>query len=474
MNMKSFFQDHTLPLKRDETIFVGLSGGVDSMVLLHKLHHDPFLGQHPIKMHAMIMDHGLRRQSKLEALALARYCEQHHIPHHIIDLSHNDFSRQLQKQARQARYGFFQKIMHAYGARYVCVGHHLLDQIESFLLRRTHTDHPQSLSGIHPVHHHHGITILRPMHDMQKKDIYDYAEHHNLCWLNDQSNEHGHYHRTQLRQSLYLRPAEQNRIYTTLLNNRHTTQKLKKITADFIERYVVFSNQGFASLDALSFTSQATEQAPIIAEAITTIVGQITGRMPQAKQSEKRHLLQKLKSLKNHNYHNFMGCIFIRYDNMIHIFRDPQNILEKRIYKMDPIWFDHRFYIKMEHAKKEAKKDAKTGIQPPPKTNQNAQKNVPYFIIRKKDQKYHLPSLIQAQKWDDIARLSMPVLYVIDHQMDHQNALRSKSAQSLGKKGKKGKNIVEKKIELAYDNNLGVTCYFCPLWRPHKKRRMHD
>src|SRR5688572_31373726 len=106
-------------------VAVGLSGGLDSVVLLHVLK-----GFSELRLSAVHVHHGLSRNADAWAAFCKRLCKKHRVPLRIHKVKVNKTGKGLEAAAREARYGVFQRL----SCDIVALAHHLDDQAETVLM----------------------------------------------------------------------------------------------------------------------------------------------------------------------------------------------------------------------------------------------------------------------------------------------------------------------------------------------------
>lgn len=180
-----------------EAVVVGVSGGVDSVTLLHLLVESGF---RPAAAH---VNYGLRGDASDADEALVRaLCADRGVPLHV---EHAAPSGSVQADARRIRYEVFARVAAEAGATKVATAHHRGDQAETLLLNLFRGAGPRGLAGIplrRPLAPGSPVEVVRPLLFASRAEIEAYAREHGLRWREDASNTEGSYRRTRLRQTI--------------------------------------------------------------------------------------------------------------------------------------------------------------------------------------------------------------------------------------------------------------------------------
>ncbi len=179
-------------------VVVAVSGGVDSMVLLHVLATlRPPLG---LRLHAAHLDHGLRGpEAERDATAVAGWAARLEVPVTIERAGPLDLRRgSVQRAARAARYAFLGRVADQVGAQRIAVGHQRDDLAETLLLNLLRGTGLRGLAGIPPVRGR----VIRPLLDTPRELIVAYARAHGVPWVEDPSNRTLAYRRNRVRAEL--------------------------------------------------------------------------------------------------------------------------------------------------------------------------------------------------------------------------------------------------------------------------------
>ena len=171
-------------------IGIAVSGGGDSMALLHLMHRRAVEGGPPVA--AVTVDHGLRPESAAEAAGVAAFCAARGIPHQTLRWQGPSETGNLMDQARRARLRLIAAWAQGAGGPgigHVVLGHTADDQAESFLMNLGRAAGIDGLSGMRPAWHEQGIHWARPLLGHSRAALRDYLRRHGLPWVDDPSND---------------------------------------------------------------------------------------------------------------------------------------------------------------------------------------------------------------------------------------------------------------------------------------------
>jgi tRNA(Ile)-lysidine synthase len=165
------------PRAERKRVAVGLSGGIDSVVLLHTLRRVPGIC-------AVHVHHGLSPNADRWAAFCRRLCKRFGVPLLIKKVKVVKRGKGIEAAAREARYEVFSKI----GADCIVLAHHLDDQAETVLMNLLRGAGYRGAGGMLRESNFKGKKLLRPLLDMPREAIVAYAREHRLEWIEDESN----------------------------------------------------------------------------------------------------------------------------------------------------------------------------------------------------------------------------------------------------------------------------------------------
>ncbi len=183
-----------------DRIVVGVSGGGDSVALLHLLRE---IGRSfPFTLHAAHFDHALRAESAADARFVDELCRAWEVPLVSRRVDVLEASRRLglgiEEGGRHVRRAFFEETASALGCRWIALGHHRGDQAETLLHRIVRGT---GVAGMAAMALRSG-PYLRPLLGFGRGDILAYLRSHDLAWREDGSNDDPRFTRNRLRSAV--------------------------------------------------------------------------------------------------------------------------------------------------------------------------------------------------------------------------------------------------------------------------------
>ncbi|HEX5477401.1 MAG TPA: tRNA lysidine(34) synthetase TilS, partial [Burkholderiales bacterium] len=165
-----------------KSLAVALSGGMDSVVLLHLLRR--LQPRHRYRLRALHVHHGLSPNADAWAAFCRRYCRRLGVPLSVRRVAVTSGRKGPEAAAREARYAAFGKL----ACDAVVLAHHLDDQAETVLMNLLRGAGARGASGM-PEHSHLGTRLLlRPLLGVSRERLAVYAREQALDWVEDESN----------------------------------------------------------------------------------------------------------------------------------------------------------------------------------------------------------------------------------------------------------------------------------------------
>lgn len=180
-------------------LLLALSGGVDSVVLLHAL--VLLRTQLPFTLSAMHVHHGLSPNADSWLHLCERLCLERNVPFYSEKVHVSAQSGLgIEAAARDARYQALERVRQQHSASAILTAHHMQDQAETLLLQLMRGAGVKGLSamGQWDIGRH----LLRPLLTVSKDELLQYASEQQLTWVEDESNTDVSYDRNFMRQKV--------------------------------------------------------------------------------------------------------------------------------------------------------------------------------------------------------------------------------------------------------------------------------
>ena len=176
---------------------VAFSGGLDSSVLLAGLAELRDSRLPDIELRALHIHHGLSQFADNWVAHCQLFCQQRNIPFTAVRVQVNRQNGGIEAAARAARYQAFAENLSE--NEVLLTAQHLNDQCETFFLALKRGSGPAGLSAMSADSWTPGYRLLRPLLDISREQLEEYATQHQLSWIEDDSNRDARFDRNFLR-----------------------------------------------------------------------------------------------------------------------------------------------------------------------------------------------------------------------------------------------------------------------------------
>lgn len=287
-------------LVRGDRIVIGVSGGIDSMVLLHLLWSLNMQHHHGWELHVVHLNHCFRgEEARKDAEYVERICLELDVRFHLFERDVPAYMKQTglgaQEASRNLRYELYEQVARDVKAAKVLVAHHADDQVETILFRMLRGTSSGGLTGM-PIRRElsHGIELIRPLLPFYKEQLVTYSKQVGLAPREDSSNQSRKYQRNKLRLDVLplfheINPRYREHIlqlaYTIRQEDTYLMEKSKEMLTQVTERWepnrIIVSLNKFQSCDLalqrrmitliLSYLSSSIEWSSQHVEAVLSV-----------------------------------------------------------------------------------------------------------------------------------------------------------------------------------------------------------
>jgi tRNA(Ile)-lysidine synthase len=227
----SYLQSNCLTDKHNR-ILVAVSGGIDSICMLHILHN---LGFEIAVAHCNFK---LRSyESDEDELFVKSTAEKLHVPFHVKHFETLEYAKlqkmSIQMAARELRFSWFENLRRIIDYDKIAIAHNADDSIETFFINLTRGTGIQGISGIKPINNN----IIRPLLFAFRSEIEEYCSNNNIIFRTDSSNLSNKYLRNKLRNTILPYFVDMNHEFkTTMLQNIGKFEKAENIYCSYIDQ----------------------------------------------------------------------------------------------------------------------------------------------------------------------------------------------------------------------------------------------
>lgn len=265
-------------MDRGDGVVVGVSGGVDSVVLLHLLFDLRKI--YDLKLYVAHLNHSLRgEESERDEAFVRSLTEGLGLPFFSKRLKKEEICKKgisLQALARELRYGFLEEVRKEVGAGRIALGHNKDDQVETVIMRFLLGSGLKGLRGIPPVRG----SIVRPLYEVTRDEILSYAEEKGISYVVDSTNLDTRYLRNRVRLKLIpilkeeFNPGVVDTIFRLSKVFGKEEDLLQEVTSRAFEEVLHSRSEGMLVLSVSSLLSLSPAlRARVVREAWRDLTG---------------------------------------------------------------------------------------------------------------------------------------------------------------------------------------------------------
>lgn len=236
-----FIKEHKM-MEPGSRVIVALSGGADSVCLLHLLAE--LREELEVELKAVHVHHGLRgEEADRDAAFAEKTAEMAGIPCLVVQKDVAGYAKisgkSVEEAGRELRYQVFEEAAASWGGAKIAVAHHREDQAETILHNLFRGSAIKGLSGMAPVRG----AVVRPLLCVSRTEILKFLEEHGLEYCEDSTNASEDYTRNRLRHRLIpeicreINAGAVEHIVNAGERLRQADEYFEKMAADFWEQY---------------------------------------------------------------------------------------------------------------------------------------------------------------------------------------------------------------------------------------------
>ena len=218
-----------------DKIVIGVSGGPDSMCLLHILNE--IKNEFGFEIVVAHINHMIREEADEETKYVEDFCKKINVDCFVkkVDVIEKSNEEKIgtEEAGRKVRYVFFEEILNKVGANKIATAHNANDNAETVLMNIIRGTGTSGLKGIEPIRDN---KFIRPIIECERAEIEEYCELQKLNPKIDKSNFENVYTRNKIRNIII--PEIKKEINPNVVNSLNKLSNLAKQENEFLQKYV--------------------------------------------------------------------------------------------------------------------------------------------------------------------------------------------------------------------------------------------
>jgi tRNA(Ile)-lysidine synthase len=316
------FKDFKNFLKITSKFAVAVSGGPDSMSLAFLAKCLSLTKKIDVKFY--IVDHKLRKNSSLEAQTVFSSLKKFDINCKILTWNGKKPSSNIQAKARDKRYSLLTNQCKKDKINYLLLGHHIDDLYENFLIRLLRGSGLKGLTSFGGTSEYkkNGINILRPLINLEKKDLIYVSKNVFNFFVKDPSNLDENFKRIRVRNlitNLEKEGLDKKKLQLTINNLKDSDRSLNFYVKNNIDQNSMFSKKNNIFILNKFFFAQPHE---VIFRSLSFIIKTISQKYYSTRGKSIKNLILKIKLSKINKKVTLGGCFIEKVNETILISRE--------------------------------------------------------------------------------------------------------------------------------------------------------
>ena len=307
---------------KEKSFAAAVSGGPDSLCLAYfsKIYSSEFSN----KIHVLIVDHKLRKESGKETLKVKQILKKRKISSRILSWKGKVPKNNIQKNARDIRYSLISNYCNKKNIKYLITAHHADDQIENFFIRLIRGSGLAGLASMSVSRKYNDrLKIIRPFLNLNKEDLRYVTLNYFKTYIKDPSNKDQKFLRVRIRKyrkNMEKEGLDARKIIKTVENLISANQALNFYKNKALYKYVSFVSKNKCLINKQIFTEEANE---IIFKSFSDIFSLVSGTYYPPRSRKVINLINRVKKNK-FSKSTLGGCIIEKKENLILISKEPK------------------------------------------------------------------------------------------------------------------------------------------------------
>ena len=315
------FKEFLSSLDIKENLAVAVSGGPDSMALAFLV--KCYSLKNKLNVKYFIVDHKLRKESSNEAKKIKNILKKIDIDAKILLWNGKKPSKNIQARARDKRYFLLTQECKKNDVKYLLLGHHINDLFENFLIRLVRGSGLNGLISFNKKtkYRDQKLEIIRPLLDVEKKDLIYIAKKIFSFFIKDPSNANEGFKRTRIRnllQSLEEEGLDKKKLILTINNLKDSDRSIKFYLDRNLSNNTIFLNKKNTYILNKLFFDQSHE---VIFRSLTKIIQKLGKKYYPVRGKSLNELIKGINA-KSFSRITLGGCFIDRVNETILISKE--------------------------------------------------------------------------------------------------------------------------------------------------------
>ena len=307
---------------KEKSFAVAVSGGPDSLCLAYfsKIYSSEFSN----KIHVLIVDHKLRKESGKETLKVKEILKKRKILSRILSWKGKVPKNNIQKNARDIRYSLISNYCNKKNIKYLITAHHVDDQIENFFIRLIRGSGLAGLASMSVNRKYNDrLKIIRPFLNLNKENLRYVTLNYFKTYIKDPSNKDQKFLRVRIRKyrkNMEKEGLDTRKIIKTVENLVSANQALNFYKNKALYKHASFVSKNKCLINKQIFTEEANE---IIFKSFSDIFSLVSGTYYPPRSRKVINLINRVKKNK-FSKSTLGGCIIEKKENFILISKESK------------------------------------------------------------------------------------------------------------------------------------------------------
>lgn len=204
-------------IQNGDKIVIGVSGGPDSICLLHILNN--LKEKYNIQLCVAHINHMIRENAKIDEQYVVDFCKKIDVPAFVLHSEVLNLAKQqkisIEEAGRNVRYEFFDEVLEKTGSNKIAIAHNYNDKAETVIMNVLRGS---GISGLKGIEAKRDNKYIRPLIECTREEIENYCKENNLETRHDESNDENIYKRNKIRNIVipYIKEEFNNNIISTI------------------------------------------------------------------------------------------------------------------------------------------------------------------------------------------------------------------------------------------------------------------